>query len=177
MADFFAPVRDLFAYIDTLESSVELRGSSYVHPWITVFHVLGMGLFAGTILMMDLRLLGLGNMRTPFSQVQRRLFPWQIFGMAISTITGLLLVFANPMNYATNVIFWTKMLAMVVAALNALAFHFITEYSLAEWDAGQTPPFAAKLAGGLSIALWVNVVVAGRLIPYALTWPITYAHS
>jgi hypothetical protein len=173
MAELFAPIVDFFKYIDTLESSLELRGSSYVHPWITVCHVMGMGLFAGTILMMDLRLLGVGNMRTPFSQVQRRLFPWQIAGIAITTMTGLALVFANPMNYATNIIFWTKMLAMVVAALNALAFHFVTEYSLADWDAGKTPPFGAKLAGGLSVALWVNVIVAGRLMPYALTWPIS----
>ena len=177
MADLVAPLRDFFAYIDTLESSLDLRGSSYVHPWITVFHVMGMGLFGGTILMMDLRLLGVGNMRTPFSQVQRRLFPWQIFGMAIITVTGLLLVFANPMNYATNVVFWTKMLGMVVAALNALAFHFVTEYSIADWDAGKTPPFGAKLAGALSILLWVNVIVAGRLMPYALTWPITYGND
>jgi len=59
---------------------------------------------------------------------------------------------------------------MVVAGLNALAFHFITEYTLVDWDSGQTPPSAAKLAGWLSIFLWANVIVSGRLIPYALTW-------
>lgn len=170
MADVFAPLRDLFVYVSELESSIELRGSFYVHPWVTVIHVIGMCVFAGTIVMMDLRLFGIGNMRTPFSQVQRRLFPWQIGGMVISTITGVGLVFANPMNYFANIIFWTKMLAMVVAALNALAFHFITEFSLADWDAGGRPPFGARLAGGLSILLWFNVIVAGRLIPYANTW-------
>jgi hypothetical protein len=170
MADVFAPLRDLFVYVSELESSIEMRGSFYVHPWVTVTHVMGMCVFAGTILMMDLRLFGIGNMRTPFSQVQRRLFPWQIGGMVISTITGVALVFANPMNYFANIIFWTKMLAMVVAALNALAFHFITEFSLADWDAGGRPPFGARLAGLLSIVLWINVIVAGRLIPYANTW-------
>jgi len=170
MADVIAPLRDLFVYVSELESSIELRGSFYVHPWVTVIHVIGMCVFAGTIVMMDLRLFGIGNMRTPFSQVQRRLFPWQIGGMVISTITGVGLVFANPMNYFANIIFWTKMLAMVVAALNALAFHFITEFSLADWDAGGRPPFGARLAGGLSILLWFNVIVAGRLIPYANTW-------
>jgi hypothetical protein len=170
MAEFFAPILGIFEYIDTLEPSLEMRGSFYVHPWVTVAHGMGMVLFAGTILMMDLRLLGIGNMATPFSQVQRRLFPWQIAGMTITTISGLALVFANPMNYATNILFWTKMLAMVVAALNALAFHFVTQYSLADWDAGATPPFAAKLAGGLSVVLWVNVIVAGRMMPYPLRW-------
>src|SRR5918993_86530 len=166
MADYFTPLRDLFVSVSEMESSIEMRGSFYVHPWVTVTHVVGMCVFAGTILMMDLRLFGIGNMRTPFSQVQRRLFPWQIGGMAVSALTGVALVFANPMNYFANIIFWTKMLAMVVAALNALAFHFITEFSLADWDAGGQPPLGAKLAGGVSILLWVNVIVAGRLIPY-----------
>src|SRR5918992_91816 len=69
------------------------------------------------------------------------LFPWQMGGMMLSAISGLILVFANPMNYFANVIFWTKMLAMGIAGLNALAFHFITEYSLVDWDADVTPPF------------------------------------
>ena len=85
---------------------------------------------------MDLRLLGVGNMATPFSQVQRRLFPWQMAAMFFSAATGLALVWGNPMNYVTNIIFWVKMLAMAVAGLNALAFHFITEYTLVDWDAG-----------------------------------------
>jgi hypothetical protein len=91
-------------------------------------------------------------------------------GMAFAAITGLALVFGNPMNYVTNIIFWVKMLAIVLAGLNALAFHFITEYTLVDWDSGARPPFGAKLAGAISIVLWANVIVSGRLIPYALTW-------
>ena len=174
MAELIAALRSLFETVGEFESSLEFRGSLYVAPWVTVVHVLSMCLFAGTILMMDLRLLGVAHMRTPFSQVQRRLFPWQMAGMVLAVITGVTLVYGNPMSYFANVIFWTKMLAMAIAGLNALAFHFITEYSVVNWDARVTPPFAAKLAGGLSVVLWVNVIVAGRLIPYANTWFAQY---
>jgi hypothetical protein len=170
MAELFEPLRNLFMWVSEFESSIALRESQYVMPWVFVFHVVGLALFAGTILMMDLRLLGIGYMQTPFSYVQRRLFPWQMGGMALMAATGLALVYGNPMNYATNIIFWVKMLAMGLAGLNALAFHFITEYTLVDWDAGGVPPLGAKLAGGLSILLWANVIVSGRLIPYALTW-------
>lgn len=170
MAEFFTPLRDLFMWVSEFETSIALRESQYVMPWVFVCHVVSLSLFAGTILMMDLRLLGVGHMQTPFSQVQRRLFPWQIAGMVLATITGLTLVYGNPMNYFANIIFWVKMIAIVLAGLNALAFHFITEYTLIDWDAGANPPFGAKLAGALSILLWANVIVAGRLIPYALTW-------
>jgi hypothetical protein len=166
MSEIIAALRALFEYVGEFESSIEFRGSLYVMPWTTVTHVLGMCLFAGTIVMMDLRLLGVGNMQTSFSQLQRRLFPWQMAGMAIASITGLMLVYGNPMNYFENVIFWTKMATMVVAGLNAMAFHYITYNSIADWDAGVTPPLGAKLAGILGIALWANVIVAGRLIPY-----------
>jgi hypothetical protein len=170
MDQFVAALRSLFTYVDALPSSIALRESQYVMPWVFVLHVISMCMFAGTILMMDLRLLGVGYMQTPFSQVQRRLFPWQIAGMVLSSITGLALVFGNPFNYLTNIIFWVKMLGIAIAGLNAVAFHFITEYTLVDWDRGPTPPFGAKLAGGLSILLWANVIMAGRLMPYALTW-------
>jgi hypothetical protein len=170
MAEFFAPLVDLATWVAEFENSIALRESQYVMPWVFVLHVISLAMFAGTILMMDLRLLGIGYMQAPFSQVQRRLFPWQMAGMAASAITGSALVFGNPLNYVTNIIFWVKMLAIVLAGLNALAFHFITEYTLVDWDTGGRPPLGAKLAGALSIILWANVIVSGRLIPYALTW-------
>ena len=170
LGDYFAPLQNLANYVSELPTSTQLRESQYVMPWVFVSHVISMCMFAGTILMMDLRLLGVGYMQTPFSQVQRRLFPWQMAAMFVSSATGLALVWGNPLNYVTNIIFWLKMLAMVLAAINALAFHFITEYTVIDWDAGRTPPSGARLAGWLSIILWVNVVLAGRLMPYALTW-------
>jgi hypothetical protein len=167
MADMLMALRSLFETVAEFESSIALRESLYVMPWVFVFHVLSLTLFAGTVLMMDLRLLGVGHMQTPFSQVQRRLFPWQMAGMLLVTATGLALVWGNPMNYFANIIFWTKMAAIGLAGLNAMAFHYITEYSVINWDTAATPPFGAKVAGALSIVLWAN---AGRLIPYAITW-------
>ena len=166
MAELLTPLRDLFFYVSELDNSIALRESQYVWAWLLVAHIIAMCLFAGTIIMMDLRLLGVGHMQTAFSQVQRRLFPWQIAGMVFAAATGLAIVFADPMKYYANIIFWTKMLTMGLAGLNALAFHFITEYTLVDWDVKVAPPFGAKLAGGLSIVMWANVIVAGRLIPY-----------
>src|SRR5215216_4464371 len=146
MSDLLMALRSLFVAVSEMENSIALRESQYVFPWVFVVHVISMCMFAGTILMMDLRLLGVGYMQTPFSQVQRRLFPWQMVAMFISSATGLALVWGNPLNYVTNIIFWLKMFAMVLAAINALAFHFITEYTVVDWDAGRTPPSGARLA-------------------------------
>jgi hypothetical protein len=115
---------------------------------------------------MDLRLAGLGNTKTPFSQIQRRLFPWQMAGMAVSATTGLLLFYGQPMRFYGNVFFWLKAVMMVLAALNALVFHYTTYGTVDQWDNTAATPYGARLAGVLSLALWAGVVMSGRLIAY-----------
>ena len=169
-SDVIELLRQFFVWMSELESSIALRESSYVAPWFQVFHVVFVGLFAGSVFFMDLRLVGVGSTRLPFSQVQRQLFPWQMFGIVGANVTGAGLLFANPMTYFANVIFWTKMAAMAVAGLNAIAFHFITAATMAEWDSRPRLPPAAQFAGVIGLILWTNVILAGRLMYYANTW-------
>src|SRR6266849_321804 len=161
-----APLLSLFEWVDKFPSSIAFRESQYVFPLTLTAHVVGMCVFAGLIVMMDLRMLGVANMRTPFSQVQRRLFPWQMVGFTLSAISGALLVYGQPMRYYANILFWTKVVMMVLAAANALAFHSSTYHSVAAWDDSPQMPFGAKLAGALSIALWAGAIVSGRLVAY-----------
>ncbi len=170
MADFLMPLRSLFEYVDAIPSSIALRESQYAWAWVTVSHVMSMCLFAGTIIMMDVRLVGLGNMDTPFSQVQRRLFPWQIVGMTLSTISGLALVFAQPLKFYDNIFFWGKMVMMLLAGVNALAFHYIAYDTVRVWDTKAVTPYPARLAGAVSLVLWTMIILSGRLIPYGDTW-------
>jgi hypothetical protein len=166
MTEFLMPLRSLFEYMDALPSSIALRESQYAWAWVLLVHTMSMCLFAGTVAMMDLRLLGIGSMGTPFSQVQRRLFPWQMAGMAVSVVTGAALVYAKPLTYYANIYFWIKMIMMVVAGVNAQVFHYLTYRSIGDWDAGVVPPAGARLAGALGMVLWFSVIFAGRLIPY-----------
>ena len=159
-------LRSLFEYVNEFPSSIGIRESIYFYPGLLTSHVIGMCLFAGLIIMMDLRLLGVGNSRTPLSQIQKRLFPWQMTGMAISAVTGLLLVYGQPMRFYPNIFFWIKTVMMALAGVNALAFHLSTYRSIALWDTGARIPFAAKLSGGLGLLLWSLVIISGRLIAY-----------
>src|SRR5678815_40389 len=96
MAELMMPLRNVFQWRSAFPSSIAIRESLFVSPYLTVSHVISMCLFAGLIVMMDLRLLGIGNMSSPFSEVQRRLFPWQMLGMGLSSITGLTLAYSDP---------------------------------------------------------------------------------
>ena len=159
-------LRNLFEWVDTFPSSIELRESIVWFPALLTVHVISMCLFAGLIIMMDLRLLGVGNLRTPFSQVQRRLFPWQVVGILINAATGAILIYAQPMRYYGNIFFWVKAVMMALAGVNAMAFHYSTYHSVAKWDADSKMPFGAKLAAVVSLALWAFVIMSGRLIAY-----------
>ena len=71
-SDVIELLRQFFVWMSELESSIALRESSYVAPWVQVLHVVFVGLFAGSVFFMDLRLVGVGSTRLPFSQVQRQ---------------------------------------------------------------------------------------------------------
>lgn len=159
--------RSLFEWMDTLPSSIMLRESIYGYPILLTGHVVTMCLFAGLVLMMDLRLAGLGNLHTPVTQIQKRLFPWQMFGLALSIVSGLLLFYSQPMRYFPNFYFWLKNLLMFLAIVNAMAFHLTTYRSVAVWDNDRVPPFPARLAGSLSLLLWAAIIMTGRMIAYS----------
>lgn len=159
-------LRTLCQWVQDQPSSIALRESQYGYPAVETAHVLGMAMFAGLIAMMDLRLVGIGNRRTPVSEIQARLFPWQMTGLATSVISGTLLLYAEPVQLYGNIFWWIKVGLLVVAGVNALAFHLTTYRSVAKWDRDPVTPFGARLAGTLSLVLWTGVIVSGRLIAY-----------
>src|SRR6185436_7327916 len=109
MVELLAPLRSIFEHVGEMENSIALRESQYVWALILTTHLMFLSVFAGLIMMMDLRLLGIGNMHMPFSEVQKRLFPWQMVGMAGASVTGVVLVFSDPMRFYVSIFFWMKM--------------------------------------------------------------------
>jgi hypothetical protein len=159
-------IRSLFEWLEAMPTSTALRESLNGFPIILTSHVVAMCLFLGLIIMMDLRLAGVGFRQTPFSEVQRRLYPWQAFGFIVTSVTGFLLFYSQPMRYYGKLLFWIKLALMVLAGANALYFHLTTYRSVARWDREISLPFGAKFAGVMSLVLWAGVVIFGRLTAY-----------
>ena len=160
-------VRSLFEWLNETSMSVALRESIYGYPISLTSHVVSMCLIAGLLVMMDLRLTGLGNLKTSVSDIQNRLFPWQMIGLAMAVISGGALFFAQPMRFYVNFWFWIKMLLMLLALVNAMWFHNTIYQSVAQWDTDARPPKAARLAGLFGLLLWSGVIVTGRMIAYS----------
>ena len=157
---------DFLKWVADTRWSIALRESLYVWPFVESTHVLSLGLFVGTAVMLDLRLLRLAFRRVPVSELTGRLLPWTRVGAIVMVTTGLLLFYATPVRNYQNIFFRIKVVLLVVAGLNVWLFHSRTHWRVAEWDLDRKPPLAARAAAVVSIVAWAGVIVAGRLVAY-----------
>ncbi len=136
-------------------------------PLVESLHVITMAIVAGTIFIVDTRLIGLTSAKLPFSHVANRLLPWTWWAFTCSVVTGTLMFMANATMYYANTPFRVKMLLLVLAGLNMLYFQNVTFLNVSAWDSG-SPPATARLAGVISIGLWCGVIGFGRWIGFTI---------
>src|ERR1043165_5708240 len=106
---------DFFARFGESDWSTSLHESQYAYSIIESVHVWTLAVFFGSILMVDLRLLGLTMRKVPVSEVASRLLPWTVGGFVVMVITGLLLFSAIPLRTFQNIFFRTKMILLLLA--------------------------------------------------------------
>jgi hypothetical protein len=153
-------------WLESTSWSIALHESLWAYPIIESVHVLTLCVFLGLVVMLDLRLLGVTMRKTPVSEVLERLAPWTVAGFVVMVITGSLLFYAIPVKTYLNIFFRLKALFLLLAGANTAVFHFRISGGMSNWDLDPVPPWRARLAGGLSLALWAGIVVAGRMIAY-----------
>jgi uncharacterized protein YacL len=156
-----------FEWLADTSWSVDLHESQYAYPIIESIHVWAMSVFFGSVVMFDLRLLGWIMRKAPVSEVISRLLPWTIGAFVIMVISGTLLFYAIPLRSYQNIFFRGKMLLLLLAGLNVWVFHSrVYPKVLAAGDVEGVLPRAAKVAGAISLVLWISIVVSGRMIAY-----------
>jgi len=143
-----------------------MRTSLKATPVVESIHVMALAVVFGTILIVDLRLLGFADLQKPYSKVSGELLRFTWIAFVVSAITGALMFAANASTYYVNTAFRLKMLALLLAGVNMAVFQLVTSRTLPAWDVGRTPPPAARLAGALSLLIWTTVIVLGRVIGF-----------
>jgi len=146
--------------------SVSLREGTYDYPVLLIIHVLSIALFGGMVAIGNLRVLGAAMRRVPVSQVIEQFRPWKWIGFGVLLVTGILLSISDPVEYGANVMYWISLLLLVAAGVNAFVFRFGIYRSVASWDDAPITPPSARRWAGVSLALWIALIFAGRAIAF-----------
>jgi hypothetical protein len=143
-----------------------MRTSLLAMPWVNAIHVLCVTLVFGSILVVDLRLLGLLDRTRAITRVAQEMLRWTWVAFAGAVVTGVLYFAANATTYWFNTAFRFKLLAILLAGLNMAVFQLVTWRGVSAWDRDARTPRAARVAGALSILIWTTVIVLGRIIGF-----------
>jgi hypothetical protein len=139
-----------------------MRNSKWGFAVVEMVHLLALASFGGTLLVIDLGVLGIGLRHRPISNVARDLSRLFLGSLIVTVVSGMLLVSAEAMKCYYHPAFRLKMLLFVLA----LTFNFTLHRKLVETQSAATSTAWSKLSAIVSLALWFSVGVAGRSIGF-----------
>ena len=136
--------------------AVALRGSTWAYPLVNAAHILGIALLVGAITPLDLRLMG-GWRRIPVEELSRILVPVAATGLALAMGAGSLLFITRANEYAASPLFLSKMGLLALGLANIAGYYI--------WRK-RNPETLRRLFGTASLAIWIAVLILGRLVGY-----------
>jgi hypothetical protein len=158
---------EVLAGLEGSALAAALRGSTWVYPLVNAGHIAGIALLFGAIASFDLRLMGAWR-PIPLDGLSRILVPVAMAGLSIAALAGSLLFITKAREYAASSLFQAKMLMLAAGVINALAYHTVSQRR--RWrEPGPAPSPSVhlqRLHGAVSFAVWLSVLVLGRLVGY-----------
>jgi len=135
-------------------------------PIIQTVHILGIAIVMGSVVMLDLRILGLAVPSQKISEMTERLMPWLWWALASNFVSGAFFLFGRPNRYFNNPVFGWKVSFLIPAVLLTLFFHLMSRRQEAYWEMNSQRLWTARAIALLSLGLWIMVAMAGRWIAY-----------
>jgi uncharacterized membrane protein len=137
-------------------------GAEWVWPASETLHFLGLCLLFSVVLVVNLRILGMGK-ALPTATVHK-ILPWGLLGFGMNVVTGMMFFLSAPEQYTGNWVFFWKIVLIVLAGANTLYFLLFDE----AWNVGAnaSAPLRSKVAAVSAIALWIGVLFFGHMLPF-----------
>jgi hypothetical protein len=142
-----------------------LRHSRWTYASVNAAHIVGIALLFGAIVPLDLRLMG-WRRTVPIGTMVRALLPVAIAGLGLAVVAGFALFSVRAVKYAGTGLFQVKMALVACAVTNALLLKHAAQWEAQQVEVGIVPPPRLRVAGALSIVLWVSVIVCGRMLAF-----------
>ena len=161
--------QSLFHWLYNTPVGTAIRESGTLFPWIESIHVLAITCVVGSIAIVDLRLLGVASKQRTISRLTAEVLPFTWIAFLAAVVTGALLFASNAVKYSHNTMFLAKMALLATAGLNMMIFHAITSRGMATWDAAPKPPPPVRLAGAVSLIVWIAVVTCARWVGFTMS--------
>ena len=159
-------ISQVFVWLHDTTFATAIRESAVLFPWIESVHVLAITLVVGSISIVDLRLLGVVSANRSVVSVSADVLPFTWTAFVFAVLTGSALFTSHAVGYAQNFQFRMKLLLLVLAGVNMLTFHWIMGRGLGRWSEAGATPWQGKVAGLISLMLWIGIVAFGRWIGF-----------
>ena len=155
-------VLELCRWVQYSAPLVAMRSSPWLFPVIATIHLMGLALIGGAVLVVDLRLLGLGLQSQPVAGLARDAERWLLRGLLVMVSTGILLFMCFATKYYYLTFFWVKMAALLLV----IVFTLSVRRRVAMANDADVSPVLCKLVALVSLSLWTIVAVGGRYIGF-----------
>ena len=159
---------NIWESIEYSSLGITVAESTWMFPTLETVHVIALVTVIGMIAIVDLRLIGVGSSALAVTKLSKDTLPWVWGAFVLAALTGSLLFISKATSYVANPYFLWKMVMMALAGMNMMYFNLMTSRTVEHWDLDPSVPFAAKLAGALSLIFWLAVVFFGRAIGFTL---------
>lgn len=159
---------ELMAWLEASALSEFLRGLNiWAYGLINLVHILGISTLFGSVLLLDLRLMGWWR-SIPLASMIRPTVPLAAIGFILAATSGSLMFSFNTTNYHGNPFLYVKLPVIVVALVNVAIIQRLAAWRRAKAGAPAEPGDQSTLAicGALSLLTWTTVVTCGRMIGY-----------
>ncbi len=151
--------------IEALPIARMMRESLWAYPIVETIHIVGFVILVGSVVMFDLRVLGLSKSLS-VRALSRHLLPWSFAALFLIVPTGFLMFMTHATDFLANRTFQLKMALLMTAGINAVIFRTGPYQTVEHWDVGTRAPIAAQLSVAASIVLWIAIISCGRLLAY-----------
>ncbi|MEV8400193.1 DUF6644 family protein [Streptomyces niveus] len=156
----------VFSWLENTWLAEIIRSTAYLYPMLESIHIIGIALLIGPAAAFDLRLLGVGRRTLRVTTAANYLLRLSHLGFVIAAATGVAMFLPGANLLADRGSAPWKLGLILLAGINILIFHRRTYRSVADWDADQPTPVAARCAAVVSLTSWTGVTIAGRLLAY-----------
>ena len=154
------------AWIERTPLSQAIQVTSWSVPAVQTVHILAIAAIMASVLMLNLRLLGIVGTDRPLAEVSARIRPVIWWTLPILLVSGAILIVGEPVRSLENWVFQLKMTLLAAVIIVTLAYQAPLNKDSNFWDQTSGRRGAIKLIAIISLTLWVGIVCAGRWIAY-----------